>query len=306
MLSLGFSENNHKKILPDEYFDNHMPSQTKKTKLNHNSESLAHEYTRNNFCFINSSNFCSSNSDDFYSSDSDINDSSECDMKVCVLTEEFKNLPEIWRVAYYKCWDSVAKLLEFCTSEDFAACPKNGPDKNKTLLILAILNEKWDIVDMIMNNPNYPGEKTFEILKYPKLLKNVLTNRAWDICYECIRLAKSPEIDQTLFDFFIEQALSNQSDNCLDCLFDFICKYRLPIGNDQFNGIISYSINELLNNESNSRIFGCLDEFLSIYSNQGLQFNKENLSDIQNLVQNQCCGTFCYSIKNNIESFIMQ
>jgi hypothetical protein len=135
----------NKRILPPDYYVNHAQPDAKKSKPNdHDSQVKVNGYALQKFN--------SSSSEEDYSSEIDISD-----MEVCESTDDLNNLPPIWHSAENGDWETVDKLLYTCSTEDFKACPNAGPNKNKTLLISAVLRERWDIVAKIAFHGAYIG-----------------------------------------------------------------------------------------------------------------------------------------------------
>lgn len=262
---------NNKRPLPAAYSLANIQGDAKKTKYIDDSQMVIDEYAQDKFNSYNNG----------YSYEINLSD-----IEACELTEELSNLPLIWHCAKNKNWDAVNDLLDICSVEDFTACLTVGPDKNKTIMILAILNERWDIAEKIRECSIYDSESTIEISEINKLIELIVINNQWKLYYYCFENARVPEIDQGLFDLFVDHAIENNSAYSCHSLLNFLENNPIPISNRQYNDIVSCLIDRIIFYEEDSEKGGSnnsiddLEGFFDKCSNLNFQLNEDVLKKL--------------------------
>lgn len=272
---------NNKRQLPMDYYLANSQSQDKKTKYNDDSQMVIDEYAQDKFNSYNND----------YSYEINLSD-----IEACELTEELSNLPLIWHCAKNKNWDAVNDLLDICSDEDFTACLTVGPDKNKTIMILAILSERWDIAEKIGKCSD--SEATLEIAEFNKLIELIVINNQWKLFYHYLGGASLPAIDQRTFDLFVDHAIENNSAYSCHSLLWFLDHIPIsisnrqfninpiPISNQQYNDIVSCLIDRIIlyeeevEKDGSDNPIGDLEGFFDKCSNLNFQLNEDVLKKL--------------------------
>lgn len=191
------------------------------------------------------------------------------EIEACDLTEEYKKLPEVWHAAKRKDWDTVSSLLPAC--ENCYCCPSIGPDKDKTIIILAILSEQWDIVDYINDGENKLVYLP-EIDELEKLIKIIVRNKRWELLFtEFI----SERITRELFDLILNQAVNTRDgedfENAINSILDLFRDCSFSLTNKQFNDVVLYYLKTLpKSSDKEDDLWEHLNDFFEIYSESNL------------------------------------
>lgn len=193
------------------------------------------------------------------------------EIEACDLTEELNQLPEIWHAAKKKDWAEVKKRIEAgtITRAELKSCPSKGPDINKTLVILAVLDEQWDIIDYIdkfdKDTHSY-GIRTINIKEFDKLFKIIVNNQRWEFFLDL----KEPflEVNKELFDLYLNNVVDLGVSDQLSAVVSIVnvCKVnKHPINNEQFNDVIGFICESLVENGNEEILWYVVNSLFDLY-----------------------------------------